>query len=510
MRIKSRIWVSIVVSLAVSALIALIAFSILSGLNDDLTRSKRYTEVINKAFALNILIDNIKTEPSQRSMQQAEDVHTTLNKLLADEVSLDVREDALLRQIRRNSQEIGPLLDQFFVHREGPGGSLETERRNMLASQLWIKVRFITDDTNRLMEISQSRMVSAQRKAGIIVLALIGGVILTNTAISYVSSRSIVRDVKRLSDGVKRVSCGDLAHRIQVRGKSELADLAAGFNAMTSSLQSFYSRLRRYTQELERSNRELQDFTYVATHDLQEPLRKIQTFSDRVRQESGDRLSEKSLDFLTRAMNAASRMQSLIESLLEYSCVSKRREPHQLADLTVVAEDVLEDLSARIIETRGQIDIGNLPTIEAEPTQMRQLFQNLVSNALKYHRPEVPPEIQVRSRQCRDPGNGREMCEISVSDNGIGFDEQFLEKIFTPFQRLHGKLQYEGTGIGLAICRRIAERHSGTITARSMPGEGSTFIVTLPVKHEDAGLDETAHACLPQGMFTEADKAKEG
>ena len=162
----------------------------------------RYTEVINKAFALNILIDNVKTEPSQRNMQQARDVHRTLNRLLADEVSHDVREEALLRQIKRNSQEIGPLLDQFFVHREGPGSALETERRNMLASQLWIKVRFITDDTNRLMEINQSRMVSAQHKAGIAVLVLIVAVILTNAAIFFVSSRSIVRDVERLSEGV--------------------------------------------------------------------------------------------------------------------------------------------------------------------------------------------------------------------------------------------------------------------------------------------------------------------
>ena len=321
MRVKSRIWASIVASMAVSAIVAYFVFSILSGVSHDISRNARYTEVINKAFALNILVDNIKTEPSQRNMQQAGDVHTSLSRLLADEVSLDVREEALLRQIKRNSQEIGPLLDQFLVHRDGPGGSLETERRNMLASQLWIKVRFITDDTNRLMEINQSRIVPAQSKAGITVLVLIVALILTNAGISFVSSRSIVRDIKRLSEGVGRISSGALSHRIQVVGKSELADLARAFNAMAASLQVSYDRLRRYTQELEQSNRELQDFTFVATHDLQEPLRKIQTFSERVRNESGDGLNERSLDFLDRVRNAAKRMQSLMEALLDYSCV---------------------------------------------------------------------------------------------------------------------------------------------------------------------------------------------
>ena len=286
-------------------------------------------------------------------MQQARDVHRTLSKLLADEVSHDVREEAFLRQIKRNSQEIGPLLDQFFAPWEGPGGSLETERRNMLASQLWIKVRFITDDTNRLMEVNQSRMASAQRKAGITVLVLVVAVILTNAAIFFLSSRSIVQNVERLSEGVGRISSGDLTHRLQVVGKSELADLGRAFNAMAASLQVSYNRLGRYTQELERSNRELQDFTFVATHDLQEPLRKIQTFSDRVRNESGDSLNERSLDFLDRVRNAARRMQLLMEALLDYSCVSRSQDSYQPTDLTLVAGEVMEDLRCESSKRTG-------------------------------------------------------------------------------------------------------------------------------------------------------------
>lgn len=509
MRVKSRIWVSILASMAVSAIIVYFVFSILSGVSDDISRNTRYSEIINKAFALNILIDNIKTEPSQRSMQQAGDVHKTLSRLLAETVPFDVREEGFLRQIRRNNQEVGPLLGQFFAPGEGPGSPLEGERKEMLASQLWIKVRFITDDTNRLMEISQSRIVSAQAKAGGAVFVLIVALILTNAAISYLSSRSIVRNVTLLSQGVRSISAGDLEERITIQGKSELADLGRAFNMMAESLQASYASLRSHALKLERSNRELRDFTYVATHDLREPLRKIQTFNDLVRNESGDRLSERSLDFLARAINAASRMQGLIDALLEYSSLSMRREPFPQADLSAVAREVVEDLTVQITDTGARVDIGDLHDIEADPTQMRQLFQNAISNALKYHRAGVPPEIRMRSRRVCDPGNGREMCEISISDNGIGFDEQFLGKIFTPFQRLHGKKEYEGTGIGLAICRRIVERHSGSITARSTPGEGSTFIIALPVKQEVTGVEESGHESLPLEFTTQKDKTKE-
>jgi signal transduction histidine kinase len=459
----------------------LFAFSILRGISDDLARGQRYNEVINKAFALNLLIATFKDESGRRDMQQIGDVRRSLSKLLEDMSSSDAREESLIRQIRKNSQELGPLLDQFVARRAAPGSRIETERKNMLASQLWTKVRFITDDTNRLMEISQSRIVSAQGKAAVVVLALLVSIILIKSTISFVSGRSIVKDVNRLSEGVGHISGGELAYRIEVSGKSELADLAHAFNTMAASLQASHDRVGEYTQKLERSNRELQDFTFVAAHDLQEPLRKIQTFSDRVRDECGNSLNERGLDFLVRVMNAARRMQSLIDALLQYSRISMKQEPFRPTDISGAVREVIEDLSARIVETKGQVEVGPLPIIESDPTQMGQLFQNLLSNALKYHRPGVPPEVRVSSRPRRS-GNKEEMCEITVSDNGIGFEEQFLPKIFLPFQRLHGPGAYEGTGMGLAICRKIVERHGGTITAKSTPGKGSTFIITLPVK----------------------------
>jgi signal transduction histidine kinase len=194
----------------------------------------------------------------------------------------------------------------------------------------------------------------------------------------------------------------------------------------------------------------------------------------------------------------AGRMQDLIDALLEYSRLVRTGQPFRSVDLKAVALEVLGDLETRIAETGARVEIGDLPEIDADPAQMRQLLQNLVSNALKYHRPGTPPEIAVDGR-CR-AGAGRpggEVCEITVTDNGIGFDEQFLDRIFTPFQRLHGRKQFQGTGIGLAIVRKIVERHGGTVTARSEPGQGATFIVELPRRQPGTGAGGRARPAAP-------------
>ena len=245
---------------------------------------------------------------------------------------------------------------------------------------------------------------------------------------------------------------------------------------MTTALRGSYGELRQ-------SNRELQEFTFTASHDLQEPLRKIQAFSNRLRLESGDCLNEAGLDSLARMENASKRMQELIDALLAYSRVSTRQEPLRPVNLNLVAEEVLGDLEARIAETKGRITVEGLPEIEADSTQMSS-FSKISS--------PTPSSITGRPRRRLSTcGGGTWMrtggCASSqVSDNGIGFDEKYLGKIFTPFQRLHGRKEFQGTGIGLTICRKIVERHKGMITARGVLGQGTSFIVTLPVKQEEA------------------------
>jgi two-component system sensor kinase FixL len=246
----------------------------------------------------------------------------------------------------------------------------------------------------------------------------------------------------------------------------------------------------RYAAELERSNRELEQFAYVASHDLQEPLRKIHTFSERLLKHRASRLDEELRHDLDRIRNSATRMQALIDGLLALSRASTRPQNFLPVDLGHIVGEVAADLEEQIGQVHGRVETGHLPTIQGDPLQMRQLFQNLIANGLKFHRREEPPLIRISGRYLRgrDEGPpqthlGEEYCRILVEDNGIGFEEKNSDRIFGVFQRLHSRDVYEGTGIGLAICRRIVERHGGQIIAHGFPGQGSRFEIFLPVRH---------------------------
>ncbi len=233
--------------------------------------------------------------------------------------------------------------------------------------------------------------------------------------------------------------------------------------------------------ELARSNAELEQFAFAASHDLQEPLRKIQAFADRLRVKTAKSRSPDIHDYLERMQNAAARMQTLINDLLAFSRVIRGSQPFTPVELKTIIKEVLSDLELRIEKSGARVEVGELPAIDADPMQMRQLMLNLIGNALKFQPEGGTPVVKIHSRMVT-AASGEQLCEINVQDNGIGFEEQYLEKIFAVFQRLHGRSEYEGTGVGLAICRRITDRHGGAITAESKLGEGATFIVTLPVR----------------------------
>lgn len=253
--------------------------------------------------------------------------------------------------------------------------------------------------------------------------------------------------------------------------------------------------LKRYTAKLEYSNRELQDFAFIASHDLQEPLRKIRVFGDRLKTTCSASLNETGAGYLDRMCNAAKRLQEMVEGLLEYSRVGMSREPFVRVDLNRTMEEVLSDLRMRIEAVGAEVAVHPLPAVEANPGQIARLFQNLVANSLKFCRGK-PCEVRIygetamRGGEPVAEGEEGDICRIFVEDTGIGFEQRHAEQIFSLFERLHGRSAYEGTGIGLAVCRRIVERHGGSITAQGVPDEGATFIVTLPVRQEkDAGAE---------------------
>ena len=237
--------------------------------------------------------------------------------------------------------------------------------------------------------------------------------------------------------------------------------------------------LLEQADKLSRSNAELEQFAYVASHDLQEPLRKIQAFGDRLKTKYETGLGAEGLDYLTRMQNAAARMQILIQDLLSLSRVASHAKPFTSVDLGEVIHTVVSDLEMRIQDAKGRVEIGGLPAIWGDRGQMAQLFQNLIGNGLKFRKPGESPVVKIES-QPQTLANGSAGWQISVEDNGIGFDEKYRDRIFQIFQRLHGRNEYEGTGIGLAICRKIVDRHGGSLTANSSPGAGAKFIITLP------------------------------
>ncbi len=241
-------------------------------------------------------------------------------------------------------------------------------------------------------------------------------------------------------------------------------------------------------ERLAESNRDLQDFAYIASHDLQEPLRKISAFGDRLATKYEDSLDERGLDYLARIRSASGRMQTLIDDVLSFSRVATHGQEIELADSAEVIAGVIEDLEIAISESHATVDVGDMPTLPIDSSQIRQLFQNLIGNSLKFRKPDVAPCVVIRSKPLSKelPGRGHLAgFEITVQDNGIGFEEKYADRIFTVFQRLHNRTEYAGSGVGLAVCRRIVERHGGQLTANGGAGDGATFTIWLPADSPD-------------------------
>lgn len=289
----------------------------------------------------------------------------------------------------------------------------------------------------------------------------------------FSEARTEIQERKKLQKQLEDFNA-ELEGRVKTRTK-ELEQTNKGLEREIKRRQKVEAELQEYSKNLARSNQELQDFAYVASHDLQEPLRKIRAFGDIVRAEYGNDLGE-GTEYLERMQNAASRMTTLIQDLLAFSRVSTRERVTESIDLNKIVRDVVVDLEWRIEELDGTVEVGDLPVVVADGTHMRQIFQNLIGNALKFHRADVAPVVKLSVCESDDPA----MFTVCVEDNGIGFDERYLDRIFSVFQRLHGKDEYEGTGIGLAVVRKIVEQYGGTITATSKKNVGSIFKVSFP------------------------------
>ena len=467
------------------------------GILDEIQVALLEAEAGQRGFLLSGDARHVETyrDAIQRSRERVDRFQT----LTADNPSQQSRAEEIGRVVE---DRIAILTRVLELRAEPPrlnddvARALDRGREAMDQVRLAIEAGEIEEERLLVRRDWESRLALYQTIGTIAVATLLAAILLGS---SYLQLRRHILDRNRAEEEILALN-RDLELRVEER---------------TAELQRSNRDLEAFTTKLQWSNRELQEFASVASHDLQEPLRKIQAFGDRLRAKCAGGLGEQGIDYLGRMQAAAARMSTLINDLLAFSRVTSKAQPFATVDLARVAREVVVDLEGRIQQTGGRVEFNGLPSIDADPLQMRQLLQNLIGNALKFHRPGEPPVVTIRSRLL-DPTvpNGAEdsevvaeavskaeastetgpapaapTCEIEVSDNGIGFEEKYLDRIFNVFQRLHGRGEYEGTGMGLAICRKIVERHVGTITARSEPDRGSTFIITLPtiqVQPEDA------------------------
>jgi PAS domain S-box-containing protein len=313
-------------------------------------------------------------------------------------------------------------------------------------------------------------------------------------AISFISSEQkrhyTPLDLEMIEELASRASTAITNASLYKEAQQELArrrqleeELRIANEELERRVDERTAQLGETNTNLQRSNQELQDFAYVASHDLQEPLRKIQAFGNLLEEEYAGQLGE-GRDYLKRMRGAAARMSALIEDILSFSRVTTKARGFTPVDLNQIVAEVLEDLETRIEDVGATVIVSKMPTLDADAMQIRQLLQNLIANALKFHKPEGKPEVKISATTDISQADNKKYCTIIIEDNGVGFDEKYLDRIFAVFQRLHSRDSYEGTGIGLAVCRKIVERHGGTITAKSKPNQGASFIISLPLQHK--------------------------
>ncbi|MBK1724630.1 sensor histidine kinase [Thiocystis violacea] len=403
-----------------------------------------------------------------------------------------------VRLMQRVTEVLPPLVDELRASRTQrvPHAEdlVDIRLRRLLTTQA-----DMANDVHWLMTDSGYHMQAQGRQRNVILQLLLALFALVSAASGWWLYVATVRPLIRLRQSTLQLKDGDLSVRTEVSSRDEIGELALSFNHMAETLQKTLAsrvelereiRMRRelaahrriVLAELKRSNQELANFAYVASHDLQEPLRVVSGFLQLIDQRYRDRLDDKGRNWIALAVDGAQRMYGLIEDLLRYSRVSTRNESFTEVDLADIMARVREDLAEAIAEAGAEVQVQPLPKIRAVSSQMRQLLQNLVANAVKFAQPGRPPLIRIGAKRL-EIGETATLApgwRLSVTDNGIGIEPAYNERIFQVFQRLHTHEEYPGSGIGLAICKKIVERHGGTITVESAPGEGARFNVDLP------------------------------
>jgi signal transduction histidine kinase len=460
--------------------------------------------IVTGAFELNALNNSYLSRPEDRPLEQWKLKQIELLQRIKNSSIQNNEQRVLLKRIGDNLTVMGMLFQRIASSHESgrtlPGSS-DANRR---AAQQIVRLMSLYSldlvrDASQLAEENHKKVASVNRIIWLFIPA--SALVMVGIAMwfSAVLIRRIGKPFAQLSAGAEIIGSGNLDYRFGIRSNDEVGDLASAFDSMTTRLKQITvsrnelageieerkrteAELRvselereRLITELQRSNTELEQFAYVASHDLQEPLRMVASFVQLLEKKYKDKLDSKANHYIDRVVDGASRMQSLIEGLLSYSRIGRKEITFSKVDTNAIFERALLNLSEIIHQTDAVITKDELPSVLGDATQLVQLFQNLIGNAVKYKRPDVRPQVHVSAKQ------EDKQWIFSVRDNGIGMEPQYFDQIFQIFQRLHTRENYPGTGIGLALCKRIAERHHGRIWVESVSDESSTFFFTLAI-----------------------------
>jgi signal transduction histidine kinase len=394
-------------------------------------------------------------------------------------------EAALRKSITFGGEIAGPV-QEAVQGRNGAGLLIDYRGKKVIAA--WRHIPSL--DWGMVAKIDAEEAFADVMKVRNLVVMILILVFILCGIMALLIARSISEPIKKLTRGAEIVGSGNLDYKVETDLNDEIGELSRTFDKMTRDLKSITASrdelnreivvrklaeedLQKALSELERSNRELEQFAYVASHDLQEPLRMVASYVRLLEKKYRGQLDEKADQYIHFAVDGALRMQKLIEGLLAYARIGRGGE-FMPVDTSDVVSRVVSDLSESLQESHAVVTKDDLPTVTGDETLLMQLFQNLIRNGVKFRRPEVPPQVHISAKK-----EGKEWV-FSVRDNGIGIDQAYAERIFLIFQRLHTREEYPGTGIGLALCKKIVERHHGRIWVESAPGEGATFFFTIP------------------------------
>nr|WP_285750884.1 sensor histidine kinase [Lentzea sp. NBRC 105346] len=448
----------------------------------DLSRTLLDQETGVRGFALTGEQDFL--QPYLDGQKQQTAAEAGVRSLVGDpNGSLD-RIEALAEQWRAEYAE--PVIAQVRATGPGLAQAGDQDRAKAIFDQIRGQLTALQQNLSRDAQQARADLDDAANTALLLSIAMGTLLVLLIAAVAVVLYRIVVTPLAQLADEVREVASGDFHREIDAHGPREVVMLGEDVDAMRARIVQELSKLDEYSAELRRSNSELEQFAYVASHDLQEPLRKVASFCQLLQRRYGGQLDERADQYIDFAVDGAKRMQVLINDLLAFSRVGRITREHTLVDLNDVVRQVVENYSERIEETGAQVVIGDLPAVRGEASLLSAVFQNLVSNALKFHGEH--PEISITAERTGDE------WLFTCRDNGIGIDAEYADRIFIIFQRLHPKDAYPGTGIGLAMCRKIVEYHGGTIWLNTDEGQGTTFQFTLPVAAEEldgSGTEET-------------------